>query len=194
MGVSLEQEIKHFLRVHDVKFRDGSSSYQDLDFIILSKDEPYFYLEAKEKQKPYSVKNWPQFVEERWLFIIDDLTVRKCLAHSPRSGVLVRNNPHDEYYFFSVVDLALMPRLRVNRPIKRQIQAYKGKWLIDLRNGRQAKDIEGAFSSIRKYLKELAGILFETTECYGAYVGEEIGSGGITRVPKYWKHDVETTR
>ncbi|RME55888.1 hypothetical protein D6779_11660 [Candidatus Parcubacteria bacterium] len=194
MVVSLEQEVKGFLHVRRINFRDGSSSYKDLDFVILSKDRPYFYLEVKEKQKPYSVMNWPRFVEERWLFIVDDLTVRKCLARSPRSGVLVRDNKHGEYYFFSVIDLALMPRLRVNRPIKKEVQAYKGKWLIDLRNGRQSKDIEGAFSSIREYLEELDGVLFETLECYGSYVDEEISSGGITRVPKYWKHDVETTR
>jgi len=140
------------------------------------------------------MNNWPKFGEEANLFILDDLTVRKCLAYSPKSGILVRDNLRNQYIFLSVVDLALMPRLRVNRPIQRNVSALKGKWLINLNNGSRAESIEAIFPAIRQYVDASDKILFDTNECYGQYEGEDIGSGGITRKPAHWNIDVESTR
>jgi len=197
-STSLEQEVKRFLNEKKVSFEDNSASYTHLDFVILFKGEPYFYLEVKEKRRRYNAKNWPPFAEEVDLFIIDDLTVRKCLAHAPRSGVLVRDsgrdNGQDAYFFFSVIDLALMPRLRVNREIRRKASGVKGKWLINLRNGVRAGNIEGAFAALRAYVEKLDDDLFTATECHGDYVGEEVAVGGTVRKSFYWNRDVQSTR
>jgi hypothetical protein len=191
---SLEKEVKSFLSRKEVKFRDNSSSYRCPDFTVLYKNEPYIYLEVKEKRQEYNISNWPEYVEEKNLFILDDLTVRKCLHYSPISGVLVRDNVRGIYVFLSIVDLALMPRKRLNRSIRRKVSSLKGKWLIDLRNGVRTKSIKDAFSKIREYIEAKDEILFETNECYGDYRGEEIVRGGITRRPFHWETDVESTR
>jgi hypothetical protein len=191
---SLEQEVKRFLHKKKVDFQDNSASYTLLDFVILFKGEPYFHLEVKEKQRRYNTKNWPPFAEEADLFILDDLTVRKCLAHAPRSGVLVRDNVRGAYFFFSVIDLALMPRQRVNRDIRRKASAVKGKWLVNLRNGARAGNMEEAFAAVRAYVEALDDYLFTTTECYGDYVDEEVVSAGIVRKSSYWDRDVQSTR
>jgi len=191
---SLEQEVKRFLVNKGVEFHDQSDSFKHLDFTILLHNAPYFHLEVKEKRQKYNMNHWPPYVDEASLFILDDLTVRKCLAYAPKSGVLVRDNVRSMYTFLSVVDLALMPRLRVNRPIQRTTPALKGKWLIDLNNGASADSIETIFSTIRRYVDASDKILYDTIECYGHYEGEEIARGGITREPSHWDTDVDATR
>ena len=128
------------------------------------------------------------------LFILDDLAVRKCLAHAPKSGILIWDNIRERCSFFSVVDLALVPRKRVNRPINRNQPDIKGKWLINLRNGKGTQSLDTAISHIRHYLLDLGTVLFETLECYGNYVDENIEVGGIVRNPSHWDTDVQSTR
>lgn len=191
---SLEQEVKLFLSSRGVAFHDRSDSFKHPDFTILSHGVPYFYLEVKEKRQRYNMNHWPAYVDEVNLFILDDLTVRKCLAYAPKSGILVRDNIHNRYTFLPIVDLALMPRLRVNRPIHQNAPALKGKWLINLNHGSNAESIEAVFPKIRQYVEASDRILFETIECYGHYEGEEISHAGITREPSHWDTDVESTR
>jgi len=192
--LALEKEVRNFLSMKGVDYQDKSTSFKHPDFTILLNGEAYFYLEVKEKRQKYNMNNWPEFCKEADLFILDDLTVRKCLAYSPRSGILIRDNLRNLYVFLSVVDLALMPRMRVNRRICRQIPTLKGKWLINLNNGVKAESIEDIFSAIRQYVDASDSILFEMIECYGQYEGEDIGRGGITRKPAYWDIDVGSTR
>lgn len=191
---SVEQEVKRFLGRSRLRFIDHTSSFKKPDFTLyLSGDTPFF-LEVKEKRQPYNTRNWPSFAPETDLFILDDLTVRKCLGYAPRAGVLVRDNRQRQYIFFSVIDLALMPKLRVNRSIERNAQDLKGKWLINLQNGARAATLDHAFRHIRQYVADLPAILFDHHPCYGDYVGEAIGSGGITRNPGHWDTDVQATR
>jgi hypothetical protein len=77
------------------------------------------------------------------------------LASSPRSGILVRDNFRERYFFFSIVDLSLMPRKRVNRPINKNQPGVKGKWLINLHNGKEAQSLDKAISSIHQYIVRL---------------------------------------
>lgn len=107
------------------------------------------------------------------------------MAHAPKSGILIRDNIRERYFFFSVVDLALVPRKRVNRPINRNQPDIKGKWLINLRNGKETQSLDTAISHIRHYLLDLGTVLFETLECYGNYVDENIEVGGIVRNPSH---------
>ena len=191
---SLEQEVKSFLTQKGAFYRDNSSSFKQPDFTLMLNNKPYFFLEVKEKRQKYNMDNWPKFTNESDMFIIDDLTIRKCLSYSPKSGILVRDNLSRKYFFFSVIDLALMPRRRLNRPIRRAVSGLKGKWLISLNCGNLSNSIEDSFSAIRRYIDGIDHILFEVLECYGNYENEEIGLGGIIRKPSHWDIDVESTR
>ena len=193
--VSFEQEIKKYLNQNNIKFSDGSSSYDQLDFTILNKnDRSVFHFDAKEKRQNYNLENWPKIVSQPDSFILDDLAVRKCLAFAPISGILVRDNLRMKYFFFSILDLALMPRIRANRQILRTQPGLKGKWLIDLRNGKEAQSIDEAINEIRHYIQDMKTYLYKTLECYGSYIGENIEQGGIIRRPTHWDTDVQSTR
>ncbi|MCC6298291.1 MAG: hypothetical protein IT314_03260 [Anaerolineales bacterium] len=192
---SFEQEIKQYFAKEGIKFEDASASYKRLDFTIFDKhNQPSFHLDVKEKRQKYNLKNWAAFAPEPDLFVLDDLTVRKCLAHAPNSGVLIRDNLREKYFFLSILDLALMPRLRVNRPINRNHLEVKGKWLINLCNAKSAASLERAVYLIRYYLRDMDEYLFDTLACYGAYVDETIETGGNVRKAKYWDKDVKATR
>lgn len=192
---SFEHEIKAFFLREKIRFVDASSSYDRLDFTIQDKSgQPAFHLDAKEKRQRYAMANWPKFARESDLFILDDLTVRKCLAFAPRSGVLIRDNIRNAYIFFSVVDLALMPRKRVNRIIDNRKTEVKGKWLINLRNGRTFSSLDDSILHIRRFTRDLNGILFDTLECHGEYVEERVELGGATRKPSHWEEDIRSTR
>lgn len=191
---SFQEEFRAYCRRTSLIYTDATDSYKRLDFTLILGRETQFYLELKEKRQPYAMRHWPDVAPESDLFILDDLTVRKCLAYAPRCGVLVRDNLHARYVFFPVVDLALMPRVRVNRAIQNKVEDVKGKWLIDLRNGQIAANLDDATAAIRRYTKNLSSILFEQHACYGEYVGEQIDSAGMTRQPEHWKTDATANR
>lgn len=192
-SISMEQELKRYLRLNNTPFLDGSRSYKALDFTI-ELPERRFALDVKEKRQHYQTKNWPSSLPEQDMFVIDELAIRKCLAYSPFSGILVRDNLQQRYVLYPVVDLALMPRTRLNRPIEKNQLTYKGKWIIDLRNGLQSSTLDETVRKIRQYIVQVPIVFSETLECYGHYVGEEIGQGGITRRPYHWDTDVHSTR
>jgi hypothetical protein len=177
-----------------IPFRDNTRSFEELDFTLLKDDAPVFHLEIKEKRQPYRADRWPAFAPEPDLCILDDLTVRKCLAFAPAAGILMRDNVLGRYVFFPVIDLALMPKQRVNRPIRNQTADVKGKWLIHFDNGRHAPDLAGAFDLIRAYYGDLPAILHGIHACYGSFVGEEIDRAGSERRPDHWTTDVDATR
>ncbi len=191
---SLQQEVRDYLTRQGASFSDNTESFKDLDFTISGKGETVFRLEVKEKRKPYSASHWLTKIPEADLFILDDLTVRKCINYAPRCGVLVRDTARSRYCFFSVVDLAMMPRERVNRTINNRRKALKGKWLINLNDGLPAGCLEDGFEHIRTYLRNLDEILFERLECHGNYAGETVAMAGITRKPHHWTSDVRDTR
>ncbi len=193
-STSVEQEVKAYLQRAGIPFTDHTTAYKQLDFTITFTYKQPFYLEVKEKRQQYNPQNWPQVAPQVEMFILDDLTVRKCLAYAPWSGVLVRDNLTGRYIFFSVVDLALMPKTRVNRPINRNQPASKGKWIINLGNGQAADQLAEALAQIQHYLQGLPTTLFDVLECYGSYVDEAVESGGITRNPEHWQVDVQATR
>jgi len=193
--LSLEQEIKEFLKLHGTQYQEGCNEFDELDFCIHSQQRGDFHFDAKEKIQNIQPANWPDIgVPEEFFFILDDLAARKTLLKSPRSGIVVRDNLNSIYYFFSIVDLFLMPRVRVNRRIERNIPTLKGKWLVDLRNGTKARNLQEVFKAIAQYTDSFDEIFQNTLECYGSYNGEIIGQGGITRRPEHWNKDVSSTR
>lgn len=193
--LSLEQEIKAYLNKHSIRFDEGCDEFDRLDFTIYSEQRGNFHFDAKEKRQPMQMANWPDVgIPEEFLFILDDLAARKTLMKAPRSGIVIRDNMQEKYFFLSVVDLTLMPRVRVNRPIERNLPALKGKWLIDLRNCQSCAGLLEVFKKIADYVDAFPDIFQNTLECYGSYIGEKIGSGGIIRRPEHWKQDVSSTR
>lgn len=90
--------------------------------------QPGYYLEIKEKNQHYT-KRWQLLhdVPEEFLFIMDELTVRRALRHYPEVFFLIKDNLNDRIYFTPIWELVGVERIRVNRN-------GKGKWIIDLRN------------------------------------------------------------
>lgn len=193
---SFEQEIKTYFIHNQIPFEDNSKSLSKLDFGFGDREKKtYFCFDAKEKRQHYNLHNWHEVnIPEPYLFIIDDLAARKILAFAPNSGLVVRDNLNQDYYFFSVVDLYLMPKKRVNRVIKKQVTALKGKWLIDLRNGTRCDRLSVIFAAVESYLSDRETIFLHALGCYGNYYGEEVGHGGIIRQPGHWEIDVKRTR
>ncbi len=193
---SFEQEIKAFLQDRQLQYRDNSSSFKRLDFSIQVNEKIIFYFDAKEKRQHYNLRNWniPGKEAEEHTFIIDDLAARKILAYAPYSGMIVRDNLRGVYFFFSVLDLFLMPKKRVNRPIKKEKHTLKGKWIIDLHNGARCNSMEECWQRILQYVEKREDLFLNILECYGNYPGENIGQSGEVRRPEHWDTDVKETR
>jgi hypothetical protein len=190
---SFQQEIRDLLANRHIRFEDHSESYREFDFVIAFSGA-IFHLDVKEKIQKYQTANWPKILPESEMFILDDLSVRKCLAYAPNSGILICDNLNGQYYFFSVVDLALMPRTRVNRPIHKNQQGQKGKWVISLNNGKRFNSSEDAIVYLNRFIGEMDTILFNALECYGSYANEKVNEAGTPRKPAHWDVDVNLTK
>lgn len=192
---SLEQEIRTLLTARSVHFDEATDAFDQLDFCIHSEQRGQFHFDAKEKVQKIKVANWPETaIPEEHLFILDDLAARKVLKFAPDSGLIVRDHRRRLYFFFDVLNLFLMPRMRVNRRIGEGEGLLKGKWLIDLRNGVQCATLIEVFEQIAAYHDEQDEIFHKRLACYGDYIGEQVGQGGITRQPGHWIQDRDVTR
>jgi len=117
---SLEQEIRTLLQQRRLEYDDHSGSFTQLDFGFGDGfANRYFAFDVKGKRQPYNLGNWKTAIPEVHFFILDYLACRKILLHAPNAGLLVRDTPQKRYLFFTVVDLFLMPKTRVNRAIRR---------------------------------------------------------------------------
>ena len=194
--ISLEQEVKAYFRSQNMAFEDNCRSFSRLDFAFGSRQQGRrFFFDAKEKRQPLNMQNWPvSTVPQERLFILDDLAARKVLAYAPQSGLVIRDNLRQSYHLFTVLDLFLMPRQRINRPIENEVQAMKGKWLVDLRSSFTSASLAGIFTAINAYLDQREAILFKQLACYGHYAGEQIQDQGTTRRPGHWDVDISATR
>lgn len=166
-------------------------SMEGIDFTFREHPDKPVHIEVKEKKSRYDTREWPlDDMDEKDAFILDDLTVRKCLVRGPRCVILVWDHITKEYFVFPIVDLALMPRKRVNRQIHRNTLTLKGKWIIDFRNGQKCSNLDEVFKAIRAYVTALDGPIVTTTRCYGSFVGEEVPTAGSTRHPGHWQKDL----
>jgi hypothetical protein len=192
---SFEQEIKAFLQSRKLEYKDNSSSFKRLDFSVRLDENWTFHFDAKEKRQKINLYNWKITAEqEPFTFIIDDLAARKILAFGPYSGMVVRDNLLGGYYFYSVLDLFLMPKTRVNRPIEKQQKGLKGKWVIDLRSGRKCSSMDEVVKLFFAYVAKREDLFLNILECYGTYPGENIGERGEVRRSEHWDTDVKETR
>jgi len=192
--ISFEQEIKNCLSAQALEFADHSSSFKRLDFSVKLADKT-FYFDAKEKRQPYNLTNWQLTKDnEPDTFILDDLAARKILAFAPYSGMVVRNNLTQAYHFFSVVDLMMLPKKRVNRPIHKMKKAWKGKWIIDLRNGQKCRSMQEVIQCLKEFVQNREQVFVKSLACFGNYYGEEVGQLGEVRTSGHWDIDVSSTR
>ncbi len=193
--ISFEQEIKAFLQSKKLEYKDSSSSFKRLDFSVRLDENWTFHFDAKEKRQKLNLFNWKLTADqEPHTFILDDLAARKILAFGPYSGMVVRDNLLGGYYFYSVLDLFLMPKIRANRPIEKNAKAMKGKWVIDLRSGKKCASMDEVLQLFKLYISKREDLFLNILDCYGNYQGEDIGERGEVRRPEYWETDVKETR
>ncbi len=195
--VSFESELKDFLKNNNIAFTDNCASYKHLDFTLNNFfNKRNVYIDVKEKRQKINTSNWPSVSDsdEIFTFIMDDLAVRKIIAFAPYSGIIIRDNTTMNYYWLSAMDMALMPRHRVNRPIEKNSFQYKGKWIIDLRNACLKTTLHEIVKSISFYCDNLLDISTQHLPCYGNYINENITVEGEVRKPSYWDKDVKETR
>jgi len=184
-----EQEIKSYLTSKRIVFEDGTKSITSLDFHL---PDRHISFDAKEKVQPLSMKNWQEAkAAQEHFFIIDDLAARKLLRHAPLSFCLIKDSSlsHAMYYIYSIVDLLCIPKIRVKRPIEKSVKAFKGKWLLDLRDAAAFDELAEAIKYMLTYEKKFRSIFSEHIDCWGKYPSEEIKISGSVRTAGYWKKD-----
>ena len=187
----LEQEIKSYLTAQKEPFKDQTKSHSDVDFFLPRNG---VHLDAKEKRQRFDMRNWKEAVmPQECLFIIDDLAIRKLLRHAPHSFCLIRDRSRMPltYYVYSIVDFLCMPKKRCRRPIRRNMTAYKGKWLLDLRDAAAFEKLEEAMNYVIGYKNKHPAIFEGHIDCWGKYYSERIGKGGRTRTANYWDEDAK---
>ena len=183
---SLQQEVREYLTRRRIEYLDNTTSFKALDFTL-----------QREGRGPLRIGGQGEtaVLSRRPLADIDSGTRPLHSGRSDRaqmpglcaaSGVLVRDNCRSRYGFFSVIDLALMPRERVNREIDRGTKALKGKWMIDLNNSALANSLDGVFDHIRRYLVEMDSALSESLPCLAHTWGRPSKPRGKTRRPRHW--------
>ncbi len=184
-----EQEVRSLLISQKIPFVDGTQSTSELDF-FLPRHNVFF--DAKEKAQRFSMKNWTgAAIAQEDLFIIDDLAVRKLLRNGPLSFCLIKDSssPPVMYYIYSLVDLLCIPKTRVRRPIEKSVKAFKGKWLVNLRDAAVFDELRDAMTYMLSYEKKFPLIFSEHIDCWGHYPSEEIKTSGRTRIAAFWKKD-----
>jgi hypothetical protein len=186
-----EQEIKTYLTSQHISFTDNTRDVGALDFFLPSFN---VYFDAKEKRKQFSMHNWREAnTPQEYFFIVDDLAVRKMLYHAPDSFCLIRDSSASPamYYVYSIVDFLCIPKRRVRRPIKRTVLAFKGKWLVDLRDAACFDELADAVKYMTVYRRKHKTIFEEHIDCWGSYRSEKIPKSGTTRTAAYWKEDAK---
>lgn len=191
--VSFENSFREFLDSQSlcIGYQDNSRSFTDLDFFLKTGDMD-FALELKEKKQKYNLLHWEGVhIPEEHFMLIDELSVRKIVFAGAGAGLLVKDSVRDRLFFYSMIDLVLIPnKKRFNRPMKLGGHEYlKGKWSLDLRNGVECRDFEEVIKAIRHYAKSIP-TMKEAASCMNVYHGETVTQGGVTRATDLVDKDV----
>lgn len=191
--IPFESSFREFLESQPVSigYQDNSTSYTELDFHMKIGDVS-FALELKEKKQKYNLMSWEGVhIPEEHFMLIDELSVRKIVLSGAHAGLLIRDSVRGRLFFFSMIDLVLMPHIkRFNRTVKLgEREGIKGKWAIDLRHGQECSDFGAVIDAIRAY-QRITPALKEISSCLNVYHGENIAQGGTTRNLDYLNQDV----
>ena len=133
---------------------------------------PGYMVEIKEKNQSYG-NRWHllEGTEERDLFILDELTVRKALKWFPEVFFLIRDNvggnPDPRLFFIPIWEVISVPKSRVDR--EHHLGALKGKWIIDLSMFTRITDIKEIPELAHHMLVEQ---VWKRPQCLGGLVGQ----------------------
>jgi hypothetical protein len=101
---------------------------------------PGVFIDVKEKRQKLN-QRWQLLpgVDEVDLFVVDELSVRRAMAHFPHAYFVIRDVPGGNRIFLARIDEMIgAERARVNR-VGNTAHA-KGKWIVSLQNFRQLTD------------------------------------------------------
>lgn len=133
---------------------------------------PGLYLDAKEKKAVLNPR-WHLLdgVEERDLFVIDELSIRKAAAKFPHAYFIIRDRPGGNRIFLARID-EVFTADRVRRNRVGSTQHAKGKWIISLRSFRQLTD--PAVQLLPTVLHDQINMPWKTSACLSTEVVGEI--------------------
>lgn len=100
---------------------------------------PGFFIDVKERRQLLGVR-WPlpEGCAHEDAMILDELSVRKAMAHFPHAYFLLRTLPEDRVFLARVDEVICGDHVRVNRVGNTGVA--KGKWVINVAQFRQLDD------------------------------------------------------
>lgn len=163
----------HRALVSDGEFEllDATDSFDEIDFELGCRGKR-LHLEVKQKKQRYR-EAWVSAAQipEEHLFILDELAARKLIMRSPRTYLLVNDVPGERDVVFGALELITMPKARINRSINGGMATFKGKWLIDLRNGEEVDSLESGFAFLKRRSSSEEEF-WKALACHGRYENE----------------------
>lgn len=142
------------------------SSTED-HFIVLLPDGDEFEIFPRMRIVIYDNKLWTPFIRSKDLFLLDEITVRRCLD-PVYAGILVKDEVDGCYRLFTALDLCLMAKVRI-RKAKVTETANIGKWAVDLSDSKVFQSLTEVFQYMETYVCDYEEYLFKNGELYGGY-------------------------
>ena len=154
-----EEHVAAMLRPHTHGFVTKFDSVNDLDIWV-----PGLFLDVKEKRQRYGPRFqalWPE-LDERNMFIVDELSVRRALEKDARcTYFLIRDLPGgDRMFVVSALELAVGNKVRANR--ETTAGNLKGKWVIDLAGCRRLPALDQLFEFVMSDMEQMP---WKQSEC-----------------------------
>lgn len=130
----LETLVENAIDRHPVLTRlsSSTSSMDRLDYQLIAPGERLCELELKAKHQRYLGWATHSTAAETDLFIVDELTVRKLLSAGRYAYMLLRDDPNDRWTLWSLMEIVLATKVRVNRELATSNGGCKAKVLLDL--------------------------------------------------------------
>lgn len=193
MGFELEC-LKFIESNHEIELCSlNTESYDEIDF-SLKFGEALFVVDCKEK-KSRNRAMWSEIsgIPLDKIFIFDETAIKKMFCHYPYAFALIKDRINLNYVVFTSLDLLVIPRRRVNRPINKSSRMYKGKWVVDLMWGHSFENIEDSFRYMLEYLSSDLDAQMKRLQCIEIPESENVPilDDDYTRTSHYWNKDVE---
>ena len=152
----IEAQVEHALSIHPTLtlLKASTTSFDRLDFQVLSAGEQLVQVELKAKRQPLS-KGWRDLrpeVRPEDLFVLDELALRKIVDAGRYAFLLVRDIPQARWVLWSVGSLLVASRARHARALDRGAGTrLKGKLLFDLSEaGFATTDLRAALDEVER--------------------------------------------
>lgn len=116
-------------------------------------------IECKEKKQPLTDRWWLlPGVEERNLFIMDELSLRRCMKAAPHTYIIINDVPCDRLFILNAVEMACAERTRRNRN-------GKGKLIYNLTDFRRLPHLDQLLEFV---MADMADLPWKRSECWSA--------------------------